>query len=204
MTSFLVAIPLALASPSPVHAVGGAAHERTAPRFGPPVVHALALFTTMRATEAWLWPDPFAESDLSVIGAHYREAWTKPPIFDASRGAFEWDGDAWWLNGIGHGVLGTELYLRARVCGFGVLGSFAWAAGASATWEYVFEASGVRPSALDLVWTPVAGLVFGEARYRLLRAAGAIADAPLRRFVRGAIDPFGEIEHAITGRACGR
>lgn len=214
MTPLVLAAPLALGLTAPVPAPARAsahvdpprrtAHEEVSPRFGPPIVHALALFTTMRAAEAWIWPESFAETDLDVIGAHYRAAWTKPPIFDASRGVFEWDGDAWWLNGIGHGVLGTELYLRARVCGFGVGGSLAWAAVASATWEYVFEASGVRPSALDLVWTPLAGLAFGEVRHRLLVSARSIPDPSLRGFVRSVVDPFGEIEHAITGKACGR
>src|SRR4051812_5338342 len=90
------------------------------PRWAPPVLHALSLFTVMRTTEAVIWPHPFPES--SHFGEHYREAFTKPPLFDTSQRAFEWDGDRWPINVIGHGLLGSELYLRARTCNFGWAG----------------------------------------------------------------------------------
>lgn len=168
-------------------------------RFTPPIVHALGLFTTLRITEAILYPDPFAKA------RYWRETFDKPPVFDTSRRAFEWDGDRWEINVIGHGLMGSELYVRARLCGFGALGSLAWTAGASAVWEYGFEGNAVRPSALDLVWTPLAGMALGELRYRVVRAA----DKRDWIVLRAIFDPFGEIEHTIThavsGKgACGR
>ncbi len=172
------------------------------PRFLPPIVHATALFTTLRLSEAYIWPHPFAET--STWGEHYREAYTMPPIFDRHRNAFEWDGDAWYLNVVGHGVMGSELYLRGRACGFGLAGALGWAALTSGVWEYVFEANGVRPSAQDLIYTPVAGLVLGEARWITYRAASGIADRALRGFVQTVLDPLGDIDHAITHDACAR
>ena len=166
-----------------------------------PVIHTAALFTGMRITEAVLWPEPFADTDLGEIGRHYREAYTRPPVFDPDRRAFEWDGDHWTLNVAGHGLLGSELYFRPRRCGASVLGSLAFAAGASAVWEYGFEASGVRPSALDLVYTPLAGIVIGEARYVGYQAAGGISNRTLRGVVRTLLDPFGELERA-AGTPC--
>ncbi len=166
-----------------------------------PVIHTAALFTGMRITEAVLWPEPFADTDLSEIGRRYREAYTRPPVFDPDRRAFEWDGDHWTLNVAGHGLLGSELYFRPRHCGASVLGSLVFAAGASAVWEYGFEASGVRPSGLDLVYTPLAGIVIGEARYVGYRAAGGISNPTLRGVVRTLLDPFGELERA-AGTPC--
>jgi hypothetical protein len=173
--------------------------DREEIRFLPPIVHTLGLLTTLRITEAFLYPDPFAK------GRYWRETCDEPPVFDTSRRPFEWDGDRWELNVIGHGLMGSELYVRPRLCGFGALGSLAWTAGASALWEYGFEGNAVRPSALDLVWTPVAGMALGEIRYRVVLAATKRDWVVLRAI----FDPFGEIEHGITraisGRAaCGR
>jgi len=159
------------------------------------------LFIGMRATEAILWPEPFAETDPGVWFDHYREAYTRPPLFDRHERAFEWDGDRWTLNVFGHGLLGSELYFRPRHCGASVLGSLAFAAGASVVWEYGFEANSVRPSGLDLVYTPLAGVVLGEARYVGYAAAGSISDRTLRGVVRALLDPFGEIERAL-GAPC--
>jgi len=166
-----------------------------------PALHTAALFTGMRVTEAVLWPEPFAETDLGEVGRHYREAYTRPPLFDPDRRAFEWDGDHWTLNVVGHGLLGSELFFRPRRCGASLLSSLAFAAGASAVWEYAFEASGVRPSALDLAYTPLAGFVFGEARYLGYRAASGISNRTLKSVVRIILDPFGEIER-VGGSPC--
>jgi hypothetical protein len=167
--------------------------------WAPPVLHATSLFMVMRATETVLWPDPFANFDPDFVGARYEDAYTLPPKFDATRSAFEWDGDHWTINVLGHGLLGSELYLRARTCHFGWAGSLGFTAAASAVWEYGFEANGVRPSAQDLIYTPLAGLVLGEARFRAARALegqGGFAGV-----LRVALDPFGEAERAL-GSPC--
>lgn len=172
-----------------------------AARWTPPVLHTLGLFTVMRIGEAVIWPEPFAHFDSASLGAHYDDTFTNPPLFDPHKPAFQWDGDPWAVNVVGHGLMGSELYLRARMCHFGPVGSLAFAAGASAFWEYVVEGSGVRPSALDLVYTPLAGMILGEGRYFLYERAGTVASPTLRQVFRAALDPFGQLERA-AGSGC--
>ncbi|MBX3234378.1 MAG: DUF3943 domain-containing protein [Labilithrix sp.] len=170
--------------------------ENRAPDIVVPAVHSLALMTVMRATASYLWPDPFSKPQ--YFAAHYEEAFTMPPKFDRSQPFMQWDGDNLLINVVGHGLFGSELYLRARQCRFGVVGSFAFAAATSALWEYGFEANGVRPSAQDLVFTPLAGIALGEARYFVHRATKDVRHV---EWVRWVVDPFGEIERA-AGTGC--
>jgi hypothetical protein len=153
----------------------------------------------MRTAESVLWPNPFARP--AHFAAHYEEAFTKPPLFDGSKPFMRWDGDSLFINTVGHGLFGSELYLRARQCRFGWAGSLAFAAATSALWEYGIEGSGTRPSANDLVYTPLAGLVLGELRYFVHRAAGGLASPAARGAVRAVVDPFGELERAV-GTEC--
>lgn len=164
-----------------------------------PLAHVTVLMTVMRVGESILWPDPFSRTQ--YFGAHYEEAFTKAPLFDSSRRAFEWDGDSWYVNTIGHGLFGSELYMRARTCHLPWYGALAFATASSAVWEYAFEGNGVRPSALDLVWTPLAGSVLGEARHLGWNAARNIQAPVLRSVVRAVLDPFGEAERAL-GTGC--
>ena len=186
--------PAGGAEPAPVA-------QAVAPRpdFVVPIVHGLALMTAMRITESFLYPDPFSRTQ--YFAAHYEEAFTKPPLFDSSQRAFEWDRDPWTINVLGHGLFGSELYLRARTCHLRWYGALAFAAASSALWEYGFEGNGVRPSALDLVYTPLAGMALGEGRYLLWRSADGVTSPGLRTFLRAAVDPFGEAERAF-GAGC--
>ena len=86
------------------------------PLLAPPVLHALGLMTAMRVTEAYLWPHPFADTNQLSLALHYRDAYTRPPLWDGRAPLFEEDGDRWQINVIGHGLFGSELYLRARTC----------------------------------------------------------------------------------------
>ena len=170
-----------------------------APDIVVPAVHGLALMTVMRATETVLWPDPFARPQW--FGARYEEAFTRPPKLDTREPFMQWDGDPLVVNVVGHGLFGSELYLRARQCRFGWSGALAFAAATSAVWEYAFEANGVRPSAQDLVYTPLIGLALGEARYVLHRAAGEVRSPAARGLARAVLDPLGELERA-AGTGC--
>ncbi|WP_437877421.1 DUF3943 domain-containing protein [Sorangium sp. So ce513] len=176
---------------------GAAAPESAEPSWAPPILHSLAVFTVTRSVEAVLWPEPFADFRLERWGYHYGEAYTKPPLFDASQPAFRWDHDPWPINVVGHALLGSEIYMRARTCRFGVAAAAAFAIAGTHLWEYGYEANGVRPSALDLVYTPLAGALLGELRHATWRAAGGIESAPARVFLRAVVDPFGEIERGI-------
>lgn len=171
-----------------------AEHVSHAPDIVVPSLHGLALMTVMRATETVLWPDPFARP--AHFAAHYEAAFTQPPILDTRQPFMRWDGDPLFVNVVGHGLFGSELYLRARQCHLGWAGALAFAAATSSVWEYAFEANGVRPSAQDLVYTPIMGLALGEARYFLHRAAGRLASPTARSVARAMADPFGELERA--------
>jgi hypothetical protein len=183
------------------------AHSEPEPRADPepklvvPIVHALGLMTVMRASEAYLWPAPFAETNRFVIGWHYHQAFTQPPRFSAARPLFEADGDRWQINVIGHGLFGSELYLRARGCHLRPWQALLFTGLASATWEFGIEANGVRPSALDLTFTPLSGIVLGEARYQALRASRSLSPGPLRVVLTSLFDPLGEAERGL-GAPC--
>ena len=171
------------------------------PRLLVPTLHALGLMTTMRLGEAYLWPEPFAETDRAKLGRHYHAAFSRAPLWDGSRPLFQEDGDRWQINVLGHGLFGSELYLRARACRLVPWQALLFSGLASTTWEYGFEASGVRPSALDLTFTPLAGLVLGEARYQTWRAVRRLDGGAVRSTLSVVIDPLGELERAF-GAPC--
>ncbi len=176
---------LVFAVTSVTSATADAAADDRGPELVVPAVHAAALMTVMRGVETVIWPDPFAQTE--HFGAHYEEAFTKPPIFP--------DGDPWYVNFVGHALFGSELYLRARTCRLGWAGALAFAAAGSVVWEYGFEANGVRPSAFDLVYTPLSGALLGEARHLVLRTASP------NSAIRWIVDPLGEGERAL-GTGC--
>jgi hypothetical protein len=171
-------------------------------RYTPPILHALAQLTLQRATEAYLYPEPFARTEPSFWGARYREAFTKPPLFDTSQKPFRWDYDPLKINLLGHGLMGMELYHRARMCRFSVPGALAFTASATVVWEYGFEGNGVRPSAQDLVYTPLAGLVLGEARFQLYQQASRLSSKTARSVLTAVLDPFGELERRTEVFPC--
>ena len=171
------------------------------PLLTPPVLHALGLMTAMRVSEAYLWPSPFAETDRTQLALHYQAAYSQPPLWDGSRPLFREDGDRWQINVLGHGLFGSELYLRARTCRFPAWQALLFTGIASATWEYGFEASGVRPSALDLTFTPLAGLVLGETRFQGWRAARRRRPGALRSTLSVVRDPLGDLERTL-GSPC--
>jgi hypothetical protein len=79
------------------------------------------------------------------------------------------DGDNWALNYLGHAVFGSDHYLMARNCGWSWYSSVLFNTFGSFFWEYVTEGLFERPSAIDLVTTPILGSLLGEARYQLFR-----------------------------------
>ncbi len=143
-----------------------------------PVVHSLGLMTVMRTAEAVIWPKPFASMAPLDWAQGYGDALRLPPRLDASAPWFEWDGDDWTINVIGHGLFGSELYFRARACRCNPAEALLFASAATVTWEVVFEGNAVRPSALDLWTTPIAGIALGELRYLGWRAAGSLQNGP--------------------------
>jgi len=191
----------AAATASAPTAATAAAPPEPAARLTVPLVHALALMSVMRLSEAYLWPHPFAETSRVSLGLRYHDAFTRPPLWDSSQPWFRADGDRWQINVLGHGLFGSELYLRARTCRLRPWQALLFTGLASATWEYGFEANGVRPSALDLAFTPLAGLALGEARYQAWRATRGLDSGPLRSTLSAVLDPLGDLERAL-GAPC--
>jgi hypothetical protein len=165
-----------------------------------PAAHGASLLVAMRIGAAVIWPEPFADLDLGRMGDSYADAFSHAPRFDTEESAFEWDGDSWYINVVGHGLFGSELFMRSRICRRSMPEALALTIAGSVLWEYGFEASAVRPSGLDLVYTPLAGLVLGEARYLGWSAARRIGDRGWRAVATALFDPLGELERALGTR----
>lgn len=163
--------------------------------------HHHAVMLGMRLTEVWLWPEPFADTNASRIARRHRDAFARAPKWRSDASWFEWDGDRWWINVVGHSLFGSELYIAARRCEFSPIAAFASAAVGSAVWEYGYEASGVRPSALDLVYTPLSGVVLGELRHWVYHRADNLSAGPVRGLIQLLMDPLGSIERGL-GSPC--
>jgi hypothetical protein len=109
------------------------------------------------------------------------------------------------LNTVGHGLFGSEVYSRARHCGQSPAAAFLATVVASTAWEYTLEAFHQRPSAVDLVWTPLVGALLGEGRYRLYRAlvqGGGQSPGTARKVLFFVVDPLGETERRLLGAGC--
>ncbi len=152
---------------------------------------------------AWaIWPDPYAPLPLSRTARQFKLAYTMPPEFRRDRALLESDGDPWPINVVGHGLFGAEIYGRARACHVPAWQAVAFTVGASVVWEYGLEATGKRPSALDLVTTPLFGAALGEGRHRLQTWLRTRPRTTLRRVVEFVIDPLGETERTVLGTRC--
>ena len=165
-----------------------------------PALHGTGLLLVQRVAAMRLWPHAFSLESGDRDLEHLRVAFTQPPVFDPHRHLFEWDGDRWEINFFGHGLMGSELYLRARQCQHGFGASFAFAAIGAAVWEYGVEVWNSRPSANDLLWTPLGGALIGELRFVTWEMADALPRVA-RGIVRAVVDPFGELERAL-GAPC--
>lgn len=195
--------PIALAACLFVASTGAAAQTPERPHetsWLVPTLHGAGLLLGQRAAAMLIWQHAFSLEDGDRNLEHLRVAYTQPPVFDPDRRLFEWDGDRWEINFFGHGLMGSELYLRARQCGHGFAASLAFTAVSSAVWEYGVEVWNSRPSANDLVWTPLGGALIGELRFVTWEMAGSLPRAA-RGIVRAVVDPFGELERAL-GTPC--
>ncbi len=167
-----------------------------------PLGHAAGMMAGMRLSLSVLWPSAYNPFPLSNSLNQYGRAWTEGPEYRRDRNLFESDGDPWTLNVLGHGLFGAEMYSRFRTCGGGPVGAFLFAAGSSAVWEFGPEAFNKRPSAVDLLLTPVIGAALGEGRVRLQRWLQGRPKGIWRRTVEIIIDPLGEGERVWLGTRC--
>ena len=81
----------------------------------------------------------------------------------------DFDEDGWPMNYIAHPYWGATYYIRARERGFSEVLSFAYAAFASATYEFGVEAVFEKPSIQDLIVTPIAGALVGAFVFEPIR-----------------------------------
>jgi hypothetical protein len=102
------------------------------------------------------------------------------------------DEDRFNVGAIGHAIDGTVYYQIARGYGLGPLGSFLTSVGAELIWQYVSEWD-TKPATNDVIGTPLAGWVIGEASYRVgqffaegepgvINCVGAAVFAPVATF----------------------
>jgi len=116
-----------------------------------------------------------------------------------------WDKDGFMFNYVLHPYGGAAYYMGARSLGFNVFYSFLYSAGISTLfWEYGIEAFMEIPSIQDLIVTPVAGVVLGEAFYILKRHIVSngyrlFGSAVLGNVVAYIIDPVNEVIGIFAG-----
>lgn len=146
-----------------------------------PLLHTAGVIVLTRTAEA------VARSDWGALNPQHLRAprLDRGPLLTS-------DGSSLVRNTLGHGALGSEFYLSWRRCGHGPLASALGAAGATVVWEYGVQAWQARPSAIDLVWTPVVGALVGEARWQVMRAFPVLSPV---------VDPLGALERAL-GSEC--
>ncbi len=121
----------------------------------------LGELTFLLVQGAWYWAhqEP-SNSEISV------DSWSTWRAKLFSLQYFRFDQDRFNTNAVGHPVAGLVYYQIARGSGFGVGASFLASVAASTAWKY-FGESNQKVSINDLIVTPAAGWVLGEASYRL-------------------------------------
>jgi hypothetical protein len=92
---------------------------------------------------------------------NFLEAYESPPT---------WDEDHWYHNYIGHPYVGSIYYNTVRCQGATPVESFFFSTAMSVWWEYAVESIAEHPSTQDLLVTPVAGSLMGEAVHQLTLA----------------------------------
>jgi hypothetical protein len=193
--------------PLPVSATEGmslapAPPSSSSPIWTVPVWHTTGVVLGMRLGLSILWPEAYAPLPLERSARQYRLAWTMPPEYRRDRRLFESDGDPWVINVVGHGLFGAEVHGRVRACHGSFWQAAAFTAGASVLWEYGPEAFHKRPSAVDLMITPVLGAALGEGRHQLQRWIRTRPRTAWRRVLEILIDPLGEGERGLLGTRC--
>ncbi|MBK8482015.1 MAG: DUF3943 domain-containing protein [Proteobacteria bacterium] len=162
-----------------------------------PTGHGAGFVTAMYFRSVAIWPQSFAVADSGHNWRRFRQAFSAAPEWRRHAGAFAWDGDPWTINVIGHGLFGSEFYLRHRQYRHAPWVAAAMTVAWSLTWEFLIESWHKQPSGIDLVWTPSAGALLGEGRYQLYRRVCAMRRTTGRHVLLYLVDPFGQLERDL-------
>jgi hypothetical protein len=147
-----------------------------------------------------LWPNGYDPTRIRKNRDQLARSFRNQPRFDADKPLFASDGDWWTFNVFAHGLFGSEAYLSGRDMKHGVVVSFLYALFASCSWEYLVEGLYKQPSAIDLFWTPAAGTILGELRFRLYRLVSTrVKGHALRLALQIIIDPIGRFQYFLMG-----
>ena len=139
----------------------------TLPEIGPPPPrHTVKTFGTLTALSfVGIGVYAFAPSSFTGINKEtalkeaiddFKNAWTKPPVFDKDNSA---------INYLGHPYFGMNFYLSQRNYGESPLYSFLFSTFTSTAFEYFIESWAEQPSIQDLIITPIVGSILGELVY---------------------------------------
>ncbi len=121
----------------------------------------------------------------------------------------EWDRNKWAYNYIGHTYFGGVYYQVARKSGYRQWDAFVYTTLMSTFyWEYGIEAFAEVPSIQDLVFTPLAGWVYGEWAYRTEKkirdnqneVLGSGFIGGLSLFLLDPVDSTGQFVNHVTRR----
>ena len=163
-----------------------------------PFAHIGVVELGMVAVAVAAWPEGYNPLAVRRNVGQLEESWTHPPEFHFTGNLFTSDNDWWYFNVFAHGLFGSEAYLSSRVWGHGPFVSGMFAVFASFSWEYLVEAWYKRPSAIDLFWTPLSGILLGELRFRAYLAVTRRVSAPaLRKSLQILLDPLGSFERRL-------
>lgn len=191
---FLMEAPGALAEPEKIQI---AQNQQEKPQWLVPSLHSLAIVTGTRITVSLLWPNAFDITQVSQNADNFGRAWTSWPEFDPQESFFSWDHDPWTLNLIGHGLMGSEFYLRYREAFFHPALALGMTAAWTFCWEYLIEGWHKQPSGIDLLWTPTGGFLLGEGRYQLYQLIRRKAHYRGRHLLLYLLDPLGQLERDV-------
>lgn len=140
--------------------------------------------------------------DLSGWSDEVKDTWSVDTYKD-NLSHIVWDADKWWINYILHPYWGGTYYVRARNRGYDEHASVWYSILLSTLYEFGSEALFERPSAQDLIITPLGGYFFGKymMTMREKTKANAAARARLSFYDKTLLiltDPLGWINHSTS------
>ena len=147
-----------------------------------PVVETLGTELVVLSVNRWVRDEPWARVSSNSIGENMRRSWN-------------YDGDGYWVNQLGHPYQGTWSFTAARSSGLGFWASAPLTFGASALWELAGETE--NPSFNDQVTTTFGGIVLGEILHRFANALRMEGGA--WSLAAAVLEPVGVVNARLVG-----